>query len=346
MSKEKAAILIVYTGGTIGMVRDRKTGALKPFPFDHIPEQVPELKKFGFTIKSYAFDPPIDSSNVSPEVWIKLATIIESNYDEFDGFVVLHGTDTMAYSASALSFMLENLNKPVIFTGSQLPIDSPRTDGKENLISSIEIAADRNEKGAIVPEVSIFFENKLFRGNRTIKNNVEDFHAFRSPNYPVLAESGVKIKYNFPAILYPAHKNKHLTVHKNLDTRIALLKIFPGINRLLVKSVIKTPGLKALIIETYGAGNAPSVKWLIDELKRATLKGTTVLNISQCRVGSVEMGTYETGLELSNAGIIGGNDITTEAAVTKLMFLLGQRLSDQELIKNLNTSLRGEITLL
>ena len=346
MTKDKAAILIIYTGGTIGMIQDANTGVLKPFPFEHILEEVPELKKFGYDITSYAFDPPIDSSNVSPEVWIKIAEVIETNYSVFDGFIVLHGTDTMAYSASALSFMLENLNKPVIFTGSQLPIDSPRTDGKENLISSLEIAAAKKNNDAIVPEVCIFFENRLLRGNRTIKNNVEDFNAFRSPNYPPLAESGVHIRYNYPAIFYPKEKSKKLVVHRKLDTGIAILKIFPGITRSLFKSIINTSGLKALIIETYGSGNAPDLPWLINELQQALLKGILVLNISQCRVGGVEMGIYETSLGLSNAGVIGGYDITTEAAVTKLMYLLGQELTGQELLRNLNISLRGEITVL
>ena len=251
----------------------------------------------------------------------------------------------MAYSASALSFMLENLNKPVIFTGSQLPIDSPRTDGKENLISSLEIAAAKKNNDAIVPEVCIFFENRLLRGNRTIKNNVEDFNAFRSPNYPPLAESGVHIRYNYPAILYQREKSKKLVVHRKLDSGIAILKIFPGITRSLFNSIINTPGLKALIIETYGSGNAPDLPWLINELQQAFIKGILVLNISQCRVGRVEMGIYETSIGLSDAGVVGGYDITTEAAVTKLMYLLGQGLTGQELVKNLNTSLRGEITI-
>lgn len=327
------------------MVEDAKSGVLKPFRFDHILEEVPELKKFGYNISSYTFDPPIDSSNVSPEAWIKIAEAIEANYSAFDGFIILHGTDTMAYSASALSFMLENLNKPVILTGSQLPIDSPRTDGRENLIASLEIAAAKKDNKSIIPEVCIFFENKLLRGNRTIKNNVEDFNAFISPNYPPLAESGIHIRYNFPAICYPEERNKNLIVHKKLDTGIAILKIFPGITRSLFNSITHSSGLKALIIETYGSGNAPDLPWLISELQQAHEKGILVLNISQCRIGRVEMGIYETSLGLSKAGVIGGYDITTEAAVTKLMFLLGQGLTGPQLVKNLNISLRGEITL-
>lgn len=346
MIKNKTDILIIYTGGTIGMIQDTESGALKPFCFDHILEEVPELNKFGYNIASYAFNPPIDSSNVSPEAWVKIAEIIETGYSLYDGFIVLHGTDTMAYSASALSFMLENLTKPVIFTGSQLPIDSPRTDGKENLISALEIAAAKKNDEAIVPEVCIFFENKLLRGNRTIKNNVEDFNAFRSPNYPPLAESGVHIRYNYPAILYPKEKNKKLIVHKKLNTCISILKIFPGIDRSLIRSIIQTSGLQALILETYGSGNAPEIPWLIDELQQAVKKGILLLNISQCHVGRVEMDLYETGLKLSNAGVIGGHDITTEAAVTKLMHILGQGMTRQDLEMSLNTSLRGEITLL
>lgn len=346
MTESKTSILIIYTGGTIGMVKDTATGVLKPFRLEHILEVVPELKKFDYNISSFAFDPPIDSSNVDPEIWMKIAGIIESNYQKFDGFIILHGTDTMAYSASALSFMLENLAKPVIFTGSQLPIDAPRTDGKENLISSVEIAAAKKDNRATVPEVCIFFENKLLRGNRTFKNNVEDFNAFQSSNYPPLAESGVHIRYNYPAIIHPESIPTHLTVHKNLDTNIAILKIYPGIKKSLINSVINTQGLKALIVETYGAGNAPNVSWLIEELQQALNKGIIILNITQCPTGRVEMGLYETSLQLAKAGVIGGNDITTEAAVTKLMFLLGQRFSRDELILNLNSSLRGEITLI
>ena len=346
MLKDKISILIIYTGGTIGMIKDHRTGVLKPFRFERILDAVPELRKFGFYLSSFAFDPPIDSSNVNPELWIKIASIIEINYNQFDGFIILHGTDTMAYSASALSFMLENLGKPVIFTGSQIPIDAPRTDGKENLLASLEIASSMEGDSATVPEVCIFFENKLLRGNRTSKYNVEDFNAFRSSNYPALAESGVHIKYNYPFILHPGENSSPLIVHKNLDTNIALIKFFPGINQSLIKAIINTPGLKALIIETFGAGNAPSSGWLIDELHRARDKGIEILNITQCRTGRVEMGIYETSIELARVGVIGGHDITTEAAVTKLMFLLGKELSKEELEANLNTSMRGEITLL
>ncbi|MBN2611365.1 MAG: type I asparaginase [Bacteroidales bacterium] len=345
MANDKISILIIYTGGTIGMIKDPASGVLKPFRFDRILQEVPELGRFGFNISSYAFNPPIDSSNVNPGTWIRIAEIIEQNYEKFDGFVVLHGTDTMAYSASALSFMLENLGKPVIFTGSQLPIDVLRTDGKENLIASLEIASSKTEGKATVPEVCIFFENRLLRGNRTSKNNVDDFNAFFSANYPPLAESGVHIKYNYQSIANIPEGNLPLTVHKRLDTNIAILKIFPGITQPLVHSVINTPGLKALVMETFGAGNAPNTEWLIDELKTASDRGIVILNITQCRAGCVEMSMYETGLQLARAGVAGGKDITTEAAVTKLMFLMGKNLLPNELIMNLNSSLRGEITL-
>ncbi|MFO7658110.1 MAG: type I asparaginase [Bacteroidales bacterium] len=345
MANEKTSILIIYTGGTIGMIKDPESGVLRPFSFELIIKAIPELGRFDFNISSYAFHPPIDSSNVNPDTWIRISEIIEQNYQKFDGFVILHGTDTMAYSASALSFMLENLSKPVIFTGSQLPIDALRTDGKENLISSLEIAASKTDGKATVPEVCIFFENRLFRGNRTSKNNVDDFNAFFSANYPPLAESGVHIKYNYQAIIKNTDSNLPLFVYKSLDTNIAILKIFPGINLPLVRAVITSPGLKALIIETFGAGNAPNAAWLIDELKASSDSGIVILNITQCNTGSVEMGMYETGIQLARAGVVGGKDITTEAAVAKLMYLLAKNLTPEQLKKNLNTSLRGEITL-
>lgn len=340
---KKISILIIYTGGTIGMVQDQETGALKPFRFDNILQEVPELKKFGYNLTSFAFNPPLDSSNINPEAWIKVADIIENNYNNFNGFIVLHGTDTMAYSASALSFMLENLQKPVIFTGSQLPIGSLRTDGKENLISSVEIAAAMKNNEPVVPEVGIYFENRLYRGNRTTKNNTEDFNAFISGNFPPLAESGVHIRYNYNAIHY-AKSKEYLIVHKTLNTNISILKLFPGINRTTVEAVFNIPGLRAVILETFGAGNAPEEEWFISCVEEACKKGIIVFNVTQCMTGSVEMGLYETSRKLSKAGVISGRDITTEAAVTKLMYLTGVSNDYTWITQYLGKSLRGEMT--
>jgi L-asparaginase len=326
------------------MVQDQETGALKPFRFDNILEEVPELKKFGFNLSSFAFNPPLDSSNVGPATWIRVAEVIEQNYSHFDGFIVLHGTDTMSYSASALSFMLENLSKPVIFTGSQLPIGSLRTDAKENLISSVEIAAAQKGGEAVVPEVGIFFENRLYRGNRTSKNNTEDFNAFLSGNYPPLAESGVHIRYNFSAIRYPEKKTP-LLVHKNLDNNLAILKIFPGFSQAVAGSVFTTKGLRALILESFGSGNAPEEPWFINHVTDALNRGIIVLNITQCRSGSVEMGMYETSRKLLEAGVISGRDMTTEAAVTKMMYLAGASHDREWIKRQLSVSLRGEMTL-
>lgn len=325
------------------MTNDPLTGSLVPIDFEHISDQVPELKKFGFNLKSVSFDPVNDSSNIDPGIWIKLATIIEVNYGIYDGFVVLHGTDTMSYSASALSFMLENLGKPVIFTGSQLPIGVLRTDGKENLITAIEIAASRSNGIPTVPEVCIYFDNKLMRGNRTTKISAEHFDAFNSPNYPPLAEVGLHIKFNTNLINYPDEKSK-LRVSKLFDNNIAVLKLFPGLNPNFVKAVLRTVGLKALIIETFGSGNAPTYKWFIDELKQFMENGGIILNITQCHGGSVEMGLYETSREMLKSGVLSGRDITSEASVTKIMHLLG-RFSDREkIISSINESLAGEIT--
>ena len=344
MNTESKSILIIYTGGTIGMTNNAETGFLAPFNFDQILEEVPELKKFGFNLKTISFEPLIDSSNLTPNIWIKLAKIIKENYSKFDGFVILHGTDTMAYSASALSFMIENINKPIIFTGSQLPIGTIRTDGKENIISAIEIAAEKKNGKPVVPEVCIFFENKLFRGNRTSKFNAEHFNAFNSENYPTLAKAGIKINYNLPYIYTPTQR-RPLQIQTNLDNNVAVLKIHPGINKEIIKSIIHIKNLKALIIETYGSGNAPTSDWFIELIKDAVNKNIIVLNVSQCQAGSVDMDKYETGILLKKAGVIGGYDITIEAALTKLMYLLGQNLTYEDTKMFLNTSISGEISI-
>jgi L-asparaginase len=338
----KTSILIIYTGGTIGMVKDSKTGALRPFRFENLFKIIPSLEMLNYEIDSYCFDPLVDSSNMNPGFWAELAGVIEKNYESYDGFVILHGSDTMAYTASALSFMLQNLNKPVILTGSQLPLGMVRTDGRENLITSIEIAAAKEDETPVVPEVCIYFENQLFRGNRTHKINADDFEAFRSPNYPVLADAGVYIKYNKNAIHKPNFKK--LKVYKNLDTGIVILKLFPGITESTVRSILNIKGLKAVILETYGAGNAPTSDWFIKLLRNAIRKGLFIINVSQCESGSVVMGKYETSIRLKEAGVLGAFDITTEAAVAKLMYLLGNFNDREKIIKLLTTSIVGEIT--
>jgi len=338
----KTSILVIYTGGTIGMIKDPVTGALHPINMDLLYQSIPVLKNFNYKIDSYSFEPLIDSSNMNPDFWIKLAGVIEENYESYDGFVVLHGTDTMSFTASVLSFMLENLNKPVILTGSQIPLGVVRTDGRDNIINSIEIAAAKIEDTPIVPEVCICFENKLFRGNRTNKFNAENFEAFVSGNYPTLAKVGVHIKYKNHLILKPNFKK--LKVHYALDQNVAILKLFPGISENVVKSILSIHGLKAVVMETYGSGNAPTNKWFIKALEEAIKNDIVILNVTQCKSGSVEIGKYETSVDLGRIGVIGGYDITTESAIAKLMFLLGRNLSKDELKKYLQISLRGELT--
>jgi L-asparaginase len=340
-----SSILLIYTGGTIGMKQDPETGALMPFNFNEILEEVPELKKFGCKIDTFSFEPPIDSSDIRTDFWIEIAKLIKKNYSLYDGFVILHGTDTMSYSASALSFMLENLQKPVIFTGSQLPIGMLRTDGKENLISSIEIAAAKDSDGrAMVPEVCIYFESQLYRGNRTTKYNAENFRAFRSANYPVLAEIGIHIKYNNAYIRYPETFSNELSIKTDLGTSVVILKIFPGISREIIEPILNINGLKAIILETYGSGNAPTAEWFIDLLKNAIGRGLIILNVTQCHAGKVDMDAYSTGILLKKIGVISGFDSTTEAALTKLFFILGQTNNIQNIKRMLQENLRGEIS--
>ncbi len=341
---EMPSVLLIYTGGTIGMIENPETGALEAFNFDQLLKNVPELKRFNCHISSYQFNPPIDSSDMEPALWAKLVHIIYDNYERYDGFVVLHGTDTMAYTASALSFMLENLSKPVILTGSQLPIGMLRTDGKENLITSIEIAAATLPDGRpCVPEVCIFFENKLLRGNRTTKINAENFNAFRSYNYPSLATAGIHIKYNLDRIHRP-ETNLPLHPHYAYDTNVIILTLFPGIQENLIRNVLHTPGLRAVVMKTYGSGNAPQKPWFVETLKDATQRGIIIINISQCSTGSVEMERYGTGLHLLDAGVISGYDATVEAVLTKLMFLLGHDKSPEEIRWEMNRPVAGEFT--
>lgn len=342
--RQEPSVLLIYTGGTIGMMQNSETGALESFNFDHLLQHVPELKRFNCRISTYQFDPPIDSSDMEPALWAKLVRIIDSNYDDYDGFVVLHGTDTMAYTASALSFMLENLSKPVIFTGSQLPIGMLRTDGKENLITSIEIAAARHADGTpMVPEVAIYFQHQLMRGNRTTKAHAENFNAFSSFNYPPLARVGVHINYDSDHISKPDF-SKRMKPHFLFDTNVIVLSMFPGIQECIINQVLHMPGLKAVVMRTFGSGNAPQKEWLVRCLREATARGIVIVNISQCLSGAVEMGRYETSLHLAGAGVISGYDSTVESAITKLMFLLGHGLSPDEVRHRMAQPMAGEIT--
>ncbi|WGD33525.1 asparaginase [Olleya sp. YS] len=343
MTKTIPNILLIYTGGTIGMIKDPETGALRAFDFENLLVRIPELKLLDCSIKTYSFKKPIDSSNMEPEYWVQIAEVIESHYDSFDGFVVLHGSDTMSYTASALSFMLEHLAKPVIFTGSQLPIGDLRTDAKENLITSIQIASLQHYNKPVIKEVGLYFEYKLYRANRTTKINAEHFEAFDSLNYPDLAESGVHLKVNHEYLLKP-NPRKNLIVHKQLDANIALIKLFPGISKQVLESIFNSEGLKGVILETYGAGNCSTKDWFLDLLKATINKGIHIVNVTQCSGGSVLMGQYETSEKLKRIGLISGKDITTEAALCKMMYLLGQNISPNLFKTIYETALRGEMS--
>ena len=337
-------ILIVYTGGTIGMVKDYKTGALKAFDFSQILENIPELKHLNCNISTISFEEPIDSSNMNITYYVKIAEMIADNYEKYDGFVVLTGSDTMSYTSSAISFMFENLKKPVIFTGSQLPIGDLRTDAKENLITSIQIASAYEGNKPVIQEVGLYFEYKLYRANRTTKINAEQFEAFTSMNYPPLAESGVHLNFNKHLLLHSSQNGEKLIFRKRLDNNIAILKLFPGITDQVVRSFLSIPNLKGIILETYGAGNAPTEPWFLSFLNDCVEKGVFIVNVTQCAGGSVILGHYETSSELKNIGVVDGKDITTETAVAKMMYLLGENLSKYDFKRYFESSLRGEIT--
>ncbi len=342
---KRSAVLLIYTGGTIGMKADPEDGTLKPFDFSGILEEVPELRKFGVKIDSFTFNPLIDSSDVEPALWQSLARLIRDRYDDYDGFVILHGTDTMAYSASALSFMLENLSKPVVFTGSQLPVGQPRTDGKENLISAVEIATAKDSHNhAMVPEVCICFNAQLLRANRSVKVSATGFDAFKSPNYPLLATAGISIKYNNSFIHYGYDRRRSLDIHTDLDTRVSVLKLHPGITEQAVRDILLGDGSRVVILETYGSGNAPSRPWFLALVREADKRGKILLNVTQCQSGDVDMDLYATGRALKDAGVICGHDITTESALGKLFYLMGEHADNNRVKTLLERNLKGEIS--
>ena len=341
----QSKVLLIYTGGTIGMNRNPQTKALEPFDFEHLLQNVPELNQFNTEISTYQFVPPIDSSDMSPNRWTDISHVIADHYDEYDGFVVLHGTDTMAYTSSAISYMLENLTKPVIFTGSQLPIGQLRTDGKENLITSIELAAAKHEDGtAMVPEVGIYFNGHLMRGNRTTKQSADGFNAFESFNYPHLADAGVNIVYHADLIQKP-NFSQPMKPHFRLDNNVIIFSLFPGVREDLIRHIIATPNLRSIVMRTFGSGNAPQNPWLIKALREGTQNGKVIVNISQCLQGSVEMGRYDTGYQLKEAGVVSGYDSTVESAVTKLMYLQSHYDDPEQIRHYMQQNIRGEISI-
>ena len=341
----KPRILIIYTGGTIGMIEDPVSKVLKPFDFSHLIDNVPKITKLDFEIGNIQFDPPIDSSNMNPSHWSKIAREVEANYDNYDGFVVLHGTDTMAYTASALSFMLENLDKPVIITGSQLPIGEVRTDGEENLLTALQIAAARNTKGeAMIREVAILFENHLLRGNRSSKVSADNFNAFMSNNYPELASIGLGISYR-EKVLYRSDHNRPLIVHETMDTNVMFIVLHPGLTREMLEYQLNTPSVKGIVLMTYGAGNSPSDEWFTKPIAQAVERGIVILNVTQCGNGSVNSTLYDTGNTLARAGVISGHDITSEAAITKMMYLFGKGMTTSQVKKYLQRDICGEMTV-
>lgn len=339
----ESSVLIIYTGGTLGMIHD-ESGSLVPFDFNSILDHVPSLRQLELTLTVIAFNHPIDSSNVNCKHWIEIGGIIASHYEEYDGFVVLHGTDTMAFSASALSFMLENLRKPVVFTGAQLPISSLRSDARENLITAIEIATAKKNGKPLVPEVTIYFDYVLLRGNRSKKVQSLHFDAFESGNYPKLAESGVVIDYNYASIFTSANTEK-LKLHNQFDEQVVILKLFPGITVGAVKAILNIKGLRGVVMETYGSGNAPTDPLFIEELKKALNKGIIILNVSQCSGGMVMQGRYDTSKELNRIGVLSGSDITLEAAVTKLMMVLAEDKDRDRVAERMKAPISGEMTL-